>query len=481
MHSPFRKEVFGSTKPDSSHQQEPGSNTDSSSRQERKATPDLDAVQLQARLADSVQAWDDGAPAPEPEVVTIPDQPSDRRGLIIRRSVKTLIALAVAAALGWTPLQRLLQNTSAEAAVNARLITLRAPIDGEIKVPQQLVEAGTSVQAGEEILRVTNPRADRSHLDDLRRTISGLQSESGALEQREQQLEKLRDDLRNQRDAFQQGRIQELQARIDEITAEIASAEAQRVDAASTLDRTQKLRITGNQSEAALIHADRDHKVAVSTGEALRQRLIGTKVELDAARRGLFVGDSYNDIPRTAQRVDEVTQLIIDLGGQLEERKMRISQLQSELLDEEKRFADLSSANVVAPVPGRVWEVLTANGEEVRRGQDLVRVLDCGGVVVTAAVSEAVYNELRLGQAATFHLRGESEEREGRIVGLNGLAAVPANLAIEQNALAREPYHVTVQIPSLSARSDCYVGRTGKVTFDTSTSSGATRSAADGR
>ena len=37
---------------------------------------------------------------------------------------------------------------------------------------------------------------------------------------------------------------------------------------------------------------------------------------------------------------------------------------------------------------GRVWEVLTANGEEVRVGQELLRVLDCGGAVVTATVSE---------------------------------------------------------------------------------------------
>ena len=36
-------------------------------------------------------------------------------------------------------------------------------------------------------MRISNPRADRSHLDDLRRTISSLRSESGALEQRQQQ------------------------------------------------------------------------------------------------------------------------------------------------------------------------------------------------------------------------------------------------------------------------------------------------------
>jgi len=272
--------------------------------------------------------------------------------------------------------------------------------------------------------------------------------------------------LREQRDAFQKGRIEELEARISELGASIESGEAEQVETSSTLDRTQKLRTSGYQSEAALIHANREHRVAERNTEALRQRLRGAKVELDAARKGLFVGDSYNDIPRTAQRMDEVEQQIIDINSQVEERRLRIDHFQEELAGEKARVDKLSSATISVPVNGRVWEVLTANGEEVQRGQPLLRVLDCSGAVVTAAVSEATYNNLRIGQPATFHLRGESEERTGKIIGLNGLAAVPANFAIEQNALAREPYHVTVQIPSLGA-ADCEVGRTGKVTFDT--------------
>jgi multidrug resistance efflux pump len=468
----------GSAKEDSSPNPSPGSNADPAFLQEPKIAVGLDAVRLRERLAERVQAWERPQPVPEPEVVKISPRKPAKSGATFRRVAKAALALAVALALGWTPLQRLLQTTSSEAAVNARLITLRAPIDGEISLQSQLVDAGAAVLAGDEILRIVNRRADRSRVDDLRRTIAGFESERAALEQRKQQLEGLLGGLRKQRDAFQQGRVKQLTARIEELTSEIAAAQAQASEAASTLDRTQKLKNTGYQSQAALLRADRDQKMTANTAEALRHRLNGATVELDAARAGLFVGDSYNDIPRTAQRVDEITQQVIDVAGQLSERNSRISQLQSELSDEEKRFADLSSASVVAPVPGRVWEVLTANGEEVKSGQDLVRVLDCGGVVVTAAVSEAVYNDLQLGQAATFHLRGESEERPGHIVGLNGLAAVPANLAIEQKSLAREPYHVTVQVHSLGARSDCFVGRTGKVTFDTSTSVAKTRSAA---
>jgi multidrug resistance efflux pump len=438
----------------------------SSPHEDQAAQKVAGASELQARLADAVRVWD---PEPEPHQPKT-SEPADRanRKTTTRRIVKTLLALAIAIALGWTPLQRFLQTTSAEATVNARLVTLRAPIDGEIVMKDDVVEVGSPIQKGDKLLQVVDSRADTAPLDGLRRQIFALQSESDALEKRLQRLDGLQDQLRKQRDAFQQGRIEELEARFAELSAEIQSAEAQQVETSSTLNRTEKLHSTGYQSEAALIHANRDHKVATSATDALRQRLKGTKVELDAARQGLFVGDSYNDIPRTAQRLDEVAQQVIELGAQLEERKSRIAQLQKELTDETKRLANRSSATVNVPIDGRVWEVLTSNGEQVSRGQELLRVLDCSGAVVTAAVSEAAYNDLKIGQAVTFHLRGESEELKGKIIGLNGLAAAPANLAIEQNALAKEPYHVTVQIPTLSSAADCYVGRTGKVTFDTS-------------
>ena len=118
---------------------------------------------------------------------------------------------------------------------------------------------------------------------------------------------------------------------------------------------------------------------------------------------------------------------------------------------------------------GRIWEVLTANGEEVRVGQSLLRVLDCAGAVITATVSESVYNKLWIGQQAHFRLRGESKEYAGTVVGLTGLAAAGSNFAIEQTALTREPYHVTIAVPGLAERRECNVGRTGQVTFDSST------------
>lgn len=441
----------------------------------------MDAGALQARLAEQVRAWDERpetALPPRPETVpgdgAAPGEsaaPAKSHKAVWWRVVKTLVAVAAVIALGWTPLQRFWQTTSAEATVNARLVTLRAPIDGTVSIPPQVKDAGTTIDAGMKLLNIDNPRADRAQLDTLRRQISGLESERDALTRRKTQLQGLQGTLREQRDAFQTGRVQQLDARVAELTADIAAATAKEAETKSALTRATRLKENGWQTDAALDKAERDHKVAVNMAESLRQKQTGTKIELEAARRGLFVGDSYNDIPRTAQRLDEVTQQVIDLDGEIEQKTLRISQLQSELAKEEQRFTLRSEAKLTAPVPGRIWEVLTSDGEQVSQGQELIRVLDCGGVLVSAAVSEAVYNALKIGQPATFHLRGESEERQGRVAGLHGLAAAPANLAIQQTALAREPYHVSVEVPNLATGPDCHVGRTGKVTFNTSAGS----------
>jgi multidrug resistance efflux pump len=408
------------------------------------------------------------------EPPTKPERPSFRqrfKSLRGRQGVKSLIAIAVALALGWIPLQRLLATTSAEATVNARLINVRAPIDGKLSLLAPTIAIGAEVEPGEKLLHIANIRADRGRLDDLRRTINGVTTDMHAAEKRVEQLKSIEANLLAQRNAFQEGRIRQLEARTAELQVQITSAEALHEDAQKAMDRSKKLNLSGSQTLATLLHAERDFKTSQLAIQAAKIRVEGNQIELDAAKKGLFVGDSYNDLPRSAQRLDEVRQQILDGSARVEENKGRLAYLEKELATEQDQFSSHSTADVTAPVRGRIWETLTAPGEEVRTGQDLLRILDCAGAVVTAAVSESVYNKLWVGQPAQFRLRGERQQYTGSVVGLTGLAAAGSNFAIEQTALTREPYHVTIAVPGLAERRECNVGRTGQVVFDTAASS----------
>jgi multidrug resistance efflux pump len=282
---------------------------------EPAGTPESDALKRLARLQEEFK----GAPHPDvPEAA--PEQPVSRprRSWSARQGVKSLLALAIAIAIGWVPVQRLLASTSAEATVNARVINLRAPIDGRVQIVAPTLAVGSAVEPGEKLLKINNARADRGRLDDLRRTVSALTSESVALTTRLDQLRTLQTDLRAQRDAFQEGRIRQLEAKAAELQVQITSAEAQHADAEEALDRSKKLNASGSQTIATLLHAERDYKVSKLAIDAARLRLQGNQIELDAARKGLFVGDSYNDLPRSAQRLDEISQQIVEASSQLD-------------------------------------------------------------------------------------------------------------------------------------------------------------------
>jgi multidrug resistance efflux pump len=406
---------------------------------------------------------------PQPAPSGVPAAAQVQRSLpqlraVDRRILKTLAGVILVVVAGWMPLQALMQTTSTEAIINARLITLRAPIEGQVSWLGQ-VAVGTELKPGAQVLGIVNPRADRGRLDVVAQLVGELESDVKALTARHDSLQSLHHEHTTNAEAFRAGRIAQLESRMAETRSDIAAATARHEEAQQTLERAQALTDAGTGTVVALERARRDATVAAQTLEALGHRLNTLDVELSALHRGVYVGDSYNDRPQSLQRADEIALRLNEITADIAQREARLANLRSELAAENMRYAQRSAAGLVAPVSGSIWEVMTAPGESVVRGQDLVRLLDCSGLVVTATVGEAAYNQLRVGQPARFRFRGESTDYDGRIVSLTGVATAPANLAIQPAALAKEPYRVTVSLPALATSGRCSVGRTGRVTF----------------
>src|SRR5262249_20821886 len=159
----------------------------------------------------------------------------------------------------------------------------------------------------------------------------------------------------------------------------------------------------------------------------------------------------------------DLAQRLSAMMSAIDEHEARLVSLRSDLGEEIERHSRLASAELISPVRGAVWETLTAPGASVVRGQDLVRLIDCSELVVTATVGETAYRHLRIGDPARFRFRGEGADYAGRIIALTGVATAAANLALQPAAPA-EPFRVTVALPGLTAEA-CAVGRTGRVTF----------------
>lgn len=418
-----------------------------------------DAKGLQDSLHDQLFADNESGRASDAQS----EQEPGRRRSHLRRGVKVAIGLAIVAVFGWLPLRAIWENSSVEAVLNSRLVTLRTPIGGRVAAAQPVTDQA-KLEAGTVVLRVVNSRSDRTRLDDLRRQKARLENERPSLAAKLASAQAAQKDLARQATQFREGRVLQLEARIAEIQTSIEAAAARRDEASAAVERASSLAKSGNVSSVELARLTRELSVSQQTELGARKRLDAAKVELAAAQNGSFLGDSYNDRPSSVQREEEMRQRANDLEADLARTDTEIAWIANEIIVEEVRFADLSEASITTPVAGRVWEMMTSPGEDVQAGQPLLKVLDCSGAVITANVTENVYNRLQLGDRATFEPNDGGEPISGTVANLTGAAGAPANLAINPDALSKEPYRVTVASRDAAARA-CTVGRTGRVVF----------------
>jgi multidrug resistance efflux pump len=426
------------------------------------STAGADAPTLQALLRKEFPPVEDaGTPAdavaearPAPRRVRVPGG---------SRIVKTLVGLALLVVAGWMPVERLFQVASVEAVVNAPLVTLRAPIAGVVESGGAIL--GTTTRLSSPLLAVVDPRADRRAFEDATRRVDDALDERDAAIARLAGVRRMKAELETGFAAFRQDRLVRLDARIEAAEARLGAARAGYVHAAGIAARNRALHARGVVNDAALDESARASAVARAGLSVAGADLRALHAERKSVEEGRFFAEGYNDEPRTAERIDELRMSEAALEAEIARGEARVLRAEAAFAREQAALELASRAEIAAPLQGRVWEVLTAPGEQVAAGQPLVRILDCARPVVTAAVSEAVYNGLSLGMEASFTFREGGAPLPGRVVGLSGIATAPANLAILPSALVKESYRVAVEIDGGPGSASCEVGRTGRVVF----------------
>ena len=285
-----------------------------------------------------------------------------------------LLGFAIVGLVSLAPHQRL---SGDDGVANARLITLRAPMDGEVEIGPRKLNFATPISRGDVLLRITNQHADRARVDDLARQIEQLKEERTRLETKLASAKTVLNDLTEQTRHFVEARVLQLEARRDELNAELAAARAKSVEARASLDRFTMLASKGWIARAQLDLAARDGSIAERLEAAAQKRLEAGSVELAAAQRGIFIAGN-NDRPHSMRRADQVLEGVNALTEALAAIDRRLDQLNGDLVKERTRYIDLTTAEVVAPIEGSVWEVLATPGEQVHRGQELARMLGPG-------------------------------------------------------------------------------------------------------
>ncbi|MBC7820982.1 MAG: HlyD family efflux transporter periplasmic adaptor subunit [Planctomycetaceae bacterium] len=383
------------------------------------------------------------------------------------RGLKLALGAALVATAAYVIVGEQVAGVSADAVVNAQLLTLRAPIDGQVSL--RLRELGTRLTAGELVATLTDPRPDETRLIDLQRGAEQVSVELVRLRDLEFGLESVRALYERQADEYRGGRTQQIEARLAEARANLEATLARLRETDATLRRSNELSRTGFQSIADFNKARSSQEVGMQEVQGARDRMRFLTIEINAARNGTFIGDSYNDAPHSMQRLQEVVQRLSEIAVDRMDRERRLDALRKQVEEERVRAARFREARISAPAGSTLWEIMTSNGEYVRRAQDVVRLVDCSTTMVTASVRESLYNRLKVGDGAQFKLQGDAQTYEGTITRLAGSGAetIYRNLAIGASAEHLKRFDVALLFPDLitDGRNSCAVGRTGKVVF----------------
>lgn len=358
-------------------------------------------------------------------------------------------------------------GTSADATVNARITVVRAPIEGVVSLAVRSI--GARIKAGELIADVVDDRFDTARLIDLERQLDSQRLEAKRAAAQRLALIQARDGFASQLASYQKGRVGQIEARLAEARAAQDASAARLREAEGTLRRANELNDRGVQTAANLERSRAASDVAQQELESARQRTNYLVTELAAARTGVFIGDSYNDAPFSSQRVRELDLRLAELDAEQAQHEARIAQLERQIGAERVRVNRLTSASLTTRVSGMAWDFLIDDGEYARRGQDLVRLVDCSTLIVTAGVTEALYDSLSIGFPVQFRLFGDDRVFDGTVtrLGGSGASSLYANLAVGPSAEHLQRFDVTVSVPALAAQSDlsCAIGRTGRVIF----------------
>jgi multidrug resistance efflux pump len=375
-----------------------------------------------------------------------------------------MVLLGAAALL----LLRACATRSRDAVIEARQIAVTSPIDGILTSLD--VRSADWVGRGQRLLVVSNTRASRQRLAELRARITLATAELEELQRRRERLQ-----ATAQGSSLDRSRQVQLQlARQGHELNRLRAMEQQALrELAFARRHTERYRILQDQGVIDADLADRARtswQQAQAELDAARQAIRAQRTVLEAARLSLtLTATRGGDDPEIKARADRLA--LRSIQDQIVTKQALIAGLKRQLTEAEQQRRLEAGEVIRSPVHGVVWNTRLSEGASVTRTATILTLLDCQDRWINAYVKEANLKRIRLGQQASVTLVGTRKRLKGRVVyvrsGIGRTAdatdqapLLPINLYREaQVKVALEPDS------QLDAGHFCLVGYTGEVRF----------------
>lgn len=303
----------------------------------------------------------------------------------LKRGVAFSVSAALAALILTSALPPLVADQSDRAVVNAPVMLLTAPIEGEI---DSLAAApGDKLDSQSRIAEIVNSRVDRSTLITLEGKLSDTQQNLLAIRARKDSdihyVSAITMEIARQTDALDE----RFQNQIVELKAQLGAANAAAVEKSQVVHRQAVLVARDIASPELVQAATQQYAGAKFQTQSSEAKLQEKQSQLDSERKGIFVGDDVQQLAALAQRKRDMELEIQRLG--IEETQVAgVMEDQKKVLDGERiRLASLERSIVSAPGRGEIVFVGASVGRHVNAGDTLARMVDCDSSFVVAIFS----------------------------------------------------------------------------------------------
>jgi len=378
-------------------------------------------------------------------------------------AIRLIIVTTVFVAAAWLLLPWFFFDIRSNGTINARLVTVQAPIEGTIV--QTPPDVGAFVHQGDVLTQITDERGSRGIIVTLDTEREMLHNRVAALKDKLIALEALKQRLSQQASVHKEETSTNLRYQYIEAEARQQYWESVRRERELNNNRLKTLALDGyapavrvEQAESLLNQAHQEVIRATADVDRLRQ-------EVKMAGEGVYLRDGRNDVPYSQQRLDEFTIAAADLNVQIAETEGRLKAVDRGFQDEVIRAGRREAAIVVAPVPGTIWRrFVSAQGIVVRNG-DVLKILDCSRVLAEVPIPESATDRISIGQIVEVRLQGATQTYEAKVLDIRGTRAVTPGIeyAAAPPLLKKDEALLTAQIvdPKLnpSAEKFCNVGR----------------------
>lgn len=364
---------------------------------------------------------------------------------------------------------RLFTDIRSNGTINARMITIQAPISGTIV--RSPIEVGELVNEGDILSRISDDTEPQGVITSLTIERELLAVRVEALSKRIVEVEAIETELEIRVGRYARQTVENLKHRHDEASAREKLWQAVLKERASSLDRQERLLKTGAGTPARVDEATSlvmQAREEVNRARADVQRLTQ---EYEAAELGIFVNAGQNDVPYSRQRLDEVRLSLADLRMQLSEAASRRKATDLQLSVESARAERRENATVRSPNKGIIWRRLVANNSVVTKNNDISKILDCSRLFVEVGISESSAEDVFIGQPVSVRIQGSKRTFDAKVTEIRGTRSVSPGLeyAAQPPDLKRDEVLLVAEWsdPSIydTPSNFCNVGRRAEVSI----------------